>query len=70
MPGLDRTGPSGQGAMTGRKEGKCAKKNADVTKSELDETTTIGRGRGGGRRFNAKHGESGKGRGRGRQQGL
>ncbi|MDB4334864.1 DUF5320 domain-containing protein [bacterium] len=28
MPGLDRTGPEGQGAQTGRKKGKCQSNSA------------------------------------------
>lgn len=27
MPGLDGTGPSGEGPLTGRKRGRCAKRN-------------------------------------------
>ena len=29
MPGLDRTGPMGQGAQTGRKKGKCNRRSDD-----------------------------------------
>lgn len=45
MPGLDRSGPEGRGAMTGRKTGLC-------TGNQLEDLRGrgIGFGRGGGRR--------------------
>ncbi len=54
MPGLDRTGPNGQGAMTGRRMGLCANntnQNPDIPQAGFGR----GLGRGGG----------GRGRGRG-----
>lgn len=39
MPGFDKTGPNGEGAMTGRKDGLCTGNNS----------SGMGRGRGGGR---------------------
>jgi len=50
MPRFDRTGPNGEGAMTGRKNGLCTGNAGDA--SQMGQ----GRGRGGGRgrsgRFN------------------
>ena len=34
MPGLNRTGPTGQGPMTGRKMGKCTNYGANLRKSD------------------------------------
>jgi hypothetical protein len=71
MPGLDKTGPMGQGAQTGRKQGRC---NTALTD---DLFTRFGFGRRGGgrglRNRNLAADDSiqtgwghGKGRGRGR----
>lgn len=43
MPRFDRTGPDGEGAMTGRKNGLCTGNSGDVSRAGY------GRGRGGGR---------------------
>ncbi len=56
MPGLNQTGPMGQGAMTGRKMGKCTNfgaKNQDSNPDNIQENTAancrgIGRGLGRG----------------------
>ena len=57
MPGRNRTGPLGQGAMTGRGLGDCRGTAA------YDEAPAFGRGRGMG-------GGGGMGRGRGMGRGL
>ncbi len=57
MPGRNRTGPMGQGAMSGRGLGDCRPNAAN------DEGPAFGRGRGMG-------GGGGMGRGRGRGQGM
>ena len=52
MPGLDKTGPNGQGAMTGRKMGTCANnanQNPDNPQTGLGRGLGRGRGCGGGR---------------------
>jgi len=59
MPGLDNTGPEGQGPMTGRKLGKCASKNAQNT----GPGRCLGLGKGKGR-------GQGQGLGRGQGRGL
>jgi len=70
MPGLNQTGPAGQGPMTGRRMGRCANSGADKKKineaeSEDSSKTTVEnteeRGLGLG------HGKGGAGRGMGRQ---
>lgn len=53
MPRLDRTGPEGQGRLTGRKLGRCANAQADKTNQQ------IGRGMGKRRRVD---GGTGKGK--------
>jgi hypothetical protein len=35
MPGLNRKGPNGEGAMTGRKMGKCNPENKGKTDEEI-----------------------------------
>lgn len=70
MPGLDKTGPVGQGAQTGRKQGRC--------NTALDEEQFANFGRRGGRgfRFRFKTDEDmpqqgwGRGKGRGRGRGF
>ena len=66
MPGFDKTGPTGQGAQTGRKMGRCKTEN----ETSRDEFTTGG-GRGMGRRLRMGNGgnSSSHGRGLGRRQG-
>jgi len=61
MPGLDKTGPNGEGPMTGRRMGTCVN-NSNQTPSAPQAGAGFGRGLGLGRgagRF------CGKGRGRG-----
>ncbi len=75
MSGLNQTGPMGQGAMTGRKMGKCtnfAAKNEKVNDSNLNEADTVkttnqkqGLGQGQGRGMCA----GGRGKGLGRANG-
>jgi hypothetical protein len=77
MSGLNQTGPMGQGAMTGRKMGKCtnfAAKNEKVNDSNLNEADTVkttnqkqglGQGQGQGRGMCA----GGRGKGLGRANG-
>lgn len=70
MPGLDRTGPMGQGSQTGRKQGKCNSENQTIEEE-------LPRGRGFGRGLKNRFGfgndqnfEPGQGRGRGLGRGL
>jgi len=72
MPGLDKTGPMGQGSQTGRQQGNCSNKN-----TEIADTPIRGRGMGRGFRYrkNAEpeaesefRGGIGRGLGRGRQR--
>lgn len=80
MPGLDRTGPAGQGTGTGRKLGKCNPENQSQTNERTADTPPLNRrGRGLGRRMrfgnrpNFQNQESdatrpGRGMGRGRRR--
>lgn len=61
MPGRNRTGPLGQGAMSGRGQGDCEGTAA------YDQAPAIGRGR--GRGMGGGGGGMGRGRGRGRGMG-
>lgn len=61
MPRHDRTGPEGQGSLTGRKLGKC-NTNSTENNSVLNECSPRGRGMRHGR---GKSAEFGKGRGLG-----
>lgn len=67
MPGLDKTGPMGQGAQTGRRLGRC---NAALNEEKL---TNYGRRRGRGfknrNQGSANDMETGWGRGKGRGRG-
>ncbi len=77
MPNFDGTGPMGQGAMTGRRRGRCRDNQTiqiEKTENQSAETKDIvnrlgrgGRPRGGGFGFGGAFGYrfSGKGRGRG-----
>lgn len=58
MPGLDNTGPQGQGPCTGRKRGRCSSAN--------DQSSTPANGRGLGR---GKGDGRGLGQGAGRRNG-
>jgi len=80
MPNFDKTVPQGQGAMTGRRRGRC--RDTEKTQIEKAENKTaenndvvygIGRGgrpRGGGGLGNRHGGGYGKGQGRGRGRGF
>jgi len=59
MPGLDKTGPNGQGPMTGRKMGTCGENTNDNQQNNLP----IGRGQGGIGRGLGRGGGRGRGRG-------
>lgn len=70
MPGLDKTGPMGQGSQTGRQQGNCSNKNTEIAETPI-------RGRGMGRGFRNRKNvkpeigaefRGGKGRGLGRGQ--
>lgn len=65
MSGLNRRGPNGEGAMTGRKLGHCNPENRGKTDDEIpqNKATLIQTGQGMGR-------GRGKGLGLGRGQGL
>ncbi|QGY46894.1 hypothetical protein GM418_25510 [Maribellus comscasis] len=73
MPGLDKTGPMGQGSQTGRKMGRC-RQELENTVEEMPRGR--GRGFGGGRQRKFKTEDGWKssgdglsfGRGRGRRQ--
>lgn len=56
MPGLDKTGPLGQGSQTGRGLGKCNPKNKDVDNDIQEEFIPRGRGKGRGRGYGKRHG--------------
>jgi hypothetical protein len=69
MPGLDRTGPMGQGSQTGRKQGKCSKED-NSSLEELPRGRGLGRGLWNRFRFgNQQDTEPGLGRGMGRGRG-
>ena len=80
MPNLNGTGPQGQGAMTGRKRGRCKNNQTLQTEKTTEQTAEnkevvygLGRGgrpRGGGGMGNRFGGGSGKGQGRGRGRGF
>ncbi len=80
MPNFDGTGPQGQGAMTGRRRGRCQDtQTTQIEKSEnriaenKDVVYGLGRGgrpRGGGGLGNHHAGGYGKGQGRGRGRGF
>ena len=79
MPNLDRTGPQGQGAMTGRKRGHCNNTKTAQTEKTTEQSAEnkevvygLGRGgrpRGGGGGLGNGSG-AGKGQGRGRGRGF
>ena len=82
MPYFDRTGPQGQGSMTGRRRGRCRNTQTtqiEKTENQSAETNDIiyglgrgGRPRGGGFGFGGAFGYrfSGKGRGGGGARGY
>ena len=69
MPGLDRTGPNGEGPKTGRAKGLC---NPDTRDEADDSIVTRGRRlrRGEGWKDESRSGGRGLGRGRGRGRGM
>jgi hypothetical protein len=74
MPGLNRRGPNGEGAMTGRKMGRCNPDNKGKTDEEIIQSSSIaavanpGIGRGRGRGMGKGLGQ-GLGRGMGMRRG-
>lgn len=58
MPGFDKTGPKGEGAMTGRKQGRCVGNDPEDT----SRGGGLGRGLGRGKGRNAGQGNKGFGR--------
>jgi hypothetical protein len=75
MPGLNQTGPMGQGPKTGRGMGRCNPDNKGKTDDEilqnkdssLEPEQRLGRGLGLERGFGMGRGQGGPGRGLGRQ---
>ncbi|MGE4587217.1 MAG: DUF5320 domain-containing protein [Mangrovibacterium sp.] len=63
MPGLNRKGPAGEGAMTGRRLGRCQPENKGKTDNEILQNQQSSRLSGQGR-------GSGPGRGLGLGRGL
>jgi len=48
MPGFDRTGPEGQGSLTGRQMGKCSNSKNSTSGHEPQMGQGLGRGMGRG----------------------
>ena len=44
MPGLDRSGPEGQGSRSGKQQGKCHSKHVTSPKPEFGTGRGMGRG--------------------------
>ncbi len=65
MPNLDGTSPQGQGAMTGRKRGRCRVIEKDQIEKTENQNVVYGLGRGGKPR-----GGGGFGNGRGARRGF
>lgn len=70
MPKLDRTGPMGQGSMTGGKRGRCnptpdTKNDSAESQPNVNDNATIGLGRGGVPKGGGGLGRGGNPRGRG-----
>lgn len=67
MPGLDSTGPQGQGSRSGRGLGKCNPRGEQQDTQNTSEENVRGRGLGRGRgRGNGNGNGRGRGLGRGR----
>lgn len=64
MPGLDSTGPMGQGSQTGRKMGRCGTEN-EIHENELPRGRGSRRGLNRKMRFGNGWGSPGNGKGRG-----
>lgn len=64
MPGLDRTGPEGQGSQTGRRLGKCDPENRiDQVENKEDNTRLASKGKSGNERNAEDYFVGGRGRG-------
>ena len=68
MPGLDRTGPMGQGSRTGKQMGKCAPRQENNEDDRFENWAGRGVARGAGREMGQTTGR-GMGRGPGRGAG-
>lgn len=66
MPGYNRTGPRGQGPMTGRGAGYCASEAGQPPVSQEGQEVVYGMGRGGGGGGRGRGSGRGMGRGAGR----
>jgi len=65
MPGFDKTGPEGEGPMTGRRLGRCTGYGAKVRKSSQAENPEDSQENYGRRGFGFGRGGRGRGRGMG-----
>jgi hypothetical protein len=64
MPGLDRTGPEGQGSQTGRRLGKCSPDNRiNQAGNKEDNNREVTEGKPGNERNTEQHFGDGRGRG-------
>ncbi len=73
MPGFDRTGPEGEGPMTGRKLGRCTnygKGRQGLNDDQADDNENLAPGRGAGRGLGRRGGGPGRGAGQGRGRGT
>jgi len=70
MPGLNRKGPNGEGAMTGRRMGRCNPENKGKTVDEIAQNreSTSNKGHGFGQGHGLRLGQ-GQGKGPGNGQG-
>lgn len=70
MPGLNRKGPNGEGAMTGRRMGRCNPENRGKTVEEIAQNreNATEKGHGFGLGLGHRHG-AGQGKGLGHGQG-
>ncbi|MEE4256656.1 MAG: DUF5320 domain-containing protein [Bacteroidales bacterium] len=64
MPRFDRTGPNGEGAMTGRKNGLCTGNAGDMSQEGYGRGRGRGRGRAGRFGFGFRFGRGGGSAGR------
>ena len=67
MPGLNQTGPMGQGSMTGRKMGKCTNYGAKNQQTTDDKAQVNIQGNGQGLGRGLGRGQGGQGMGLGRR---
>jgi hypothetical protein len=73
MPGFDRTGPEGEGPMTGRKLGRCTNYGngkQGLKDNQADDIENLPQGRGAGRGLGRRGGGRGRGAGPGGGRGL